>query len=187
MRTKNLSLAAREAGYTGKYTAQTASKALKKPHVEAYCRVLLSRVKPLSEAELKEFWSDMLRTGTEQGKLRASELLAKANGVFKDSGSTVNIGLVMAPSLNSELIRRVDDYLPLVQSPRLDSPAQHSPPTSSSPPIDISPSPSASSPSVAPSSVEGYNILNPAEGSVPPQAHPVDNDKEPQKIAEQNP
>lgn len=82
--------AAIRAGYSPTAARQTAYKLLRDPDVKAYIRQLNAEIVTANVAtiqEIQEFWTKILRDEEEatKNRVRASELLAKAKGMFADN------------------------------------------------------------------------------------------------------
>lgn len=82
--------AAVRAGYSANAARQTAYKLLRNPEVKEYIRQLNEEVITDNVAtiqEIQEFWTKILRDPEEatKNRVRASELLAKAKGMFSDN------------------------------------------------------------------------------------------------------
>lgn len=90
---KTAAEAAREVGY--KNAGRQAYQLLEKPHINEYLAQLRGEVETkaiLSAQELQEWWSNLVRGQEDEAKiaerLKASELLGKAKGVFVDRQET---------------------------------------------------------------------------------------------------
>lgn len=87
----NMEKAAVMAGYSKRYARGNAYKIFEIPEVKAYIEKLNKSVQDYDKsiadtAEIKSFWSRVMKDDNEQMKnrLRASELLAKAGDMFSD-------------------------------------------------------------------------------------------------------
>ena len=123
--------AAVEAGYSAKYAGTEAYRSLRNPIIkgEIERRLLeIAKEKGLTPEELKKFWASILNNDGEKTpeRLKASELMARTHGMFKDQvvreGDTINIFNIL-PSLpprrdDNALYNRVDS----VTVSRLDGP-----------------------------------------------------------------
>lgn len=79
------------AGYSKSYARGNAYKIVARPDVKKYMQYLLSKAKEDPEyhiasiKEIQDFWTNVMNNGAchTRDRLRASELLAKAQGLFK--------------------------------------------------------------------------------------------------------
>lgn len=85
----NAEKAAIKAGYSVAYARGNASKLVAKSGIQAYIRELNAKTESNNIAtikDIKRFWSDVMNDEDEimKNRLRASELLAKAGGLFNN-------------------------------------------------------------------------------------------------------
>ena len=85
----NAEKAAIKAGYSVAYARGNASKLVAKSGIQAYIRELNAKTESDNIAtikDIKRFWSDVMNDEDEimKNRLRASELLAKAGGLFNN-------------------------------------------------------------------------------------------------------
>lgn len=85
----NAEKAAIKAGYSVAYARGNASKLVAKSGIQAYIRELNAKTESDNIAtikDIKRFWSDVMNDEDEimKNRLRASELLAKAGGMFNN-------------------------------------------------------------------------------------------------------
>jgi len=91
----NATEAAIKAGYSKKTARMTGSENLTKPYISEYIK---ERVRELEDEkiadmkEVREFWTNILRSGVEETKdrLKASEFIAKTQGAFIDRVQSTN-------------------------------------------------------------------------------------------------
>lgn len=83
------------AGYSVKYARGNAYKIINKPEVQEYIKYLSEKAENestghvASVTEIQEFWTRVMHSGEVKmnERIRASELLAKAKGMFNDDWS----------------------------------------------------------------------------------------------------
>lgn len=83
----NAEQSAIKAGYSPKCARQTGYKLLQRVHIQQYIKEKSSQIATNNIAsiqEIQEFWSSVIRDEDEpmKNRLRASEFLAKAKGMF---------------------------------------------------------------------------------------------------------
>lgn len=96
VKTKNATQSAIKAGYSRKSADTIAMQNLKKDRIKECIEVKFNALRlseGLTDEQIKQFWKEMMdkETANDSDRLRASELAAKANGMFKDNQTNVAI------------------------------------------------------------------------------------------------